>query len=536
MSGTANKRVLMLALCILPFTRCTSDTDLSAGFGSETTNGITAVVVHGDGAPAIGALVRIRPVDYLQPLAVDKARFGLSETTTDSAGRFAIDSIDAGRYRIEITDRDSSAVLIDIDIDAFIDAGEHVLTRYAAVTGRVEPDAYGAHQYVQVYGLERLAGVGADGSYVIDDLPGGAYRLRIIAGGASTAAQTVDSVVAVPGDTATVPLYAPWRHSKKVRFNTSLTGANVAETVHGFPALVRLSRSTFDFGQADSLGADVRFATPLGSPIPYEIESWDAASGQAAIWVRVDTLHGNSDTQYVALLWGNPAATDRSGPSRVFDTSAGFAGVWHLEGDNDATANRNDGAANGPVTQGGIIGGAQWFDGIDDFIDCGAGASLTIAGDLTISAWVRLGDATADRYMRIVTNKPDISQIPGYELECNPSHLGQSYMTLFTGGPTEYARSHAGPWAQDQWHYCVAALRGSVAALFRNGEELRAQPDSILAPPVAGTDALRIGGWNGDYFFGGIDEVRISRVARSPAWARLCYENQKPSQTLVTLE
>lgn len=43
-----------------------------------------------------------------------------------------------------------------------------------------------------------------------------------------------------------------------------------------------------------------------------------------------------------------------------------------------------------------------------------------------------------------------------------------------------------------------------------------------------------LGGWYHNYdFVGEIDEVRISKVARSPEWIKLQYENQKPRQTLV---
>ena len=43
-----------------------------------------------------------------------------------------------------------------------------------------------------------------------------------------------------------------------------------------------------------------------------------------------------------------------------------------------------------------------------------------------------------------------------------------------------------------------------------------------------------IGGWYNNYrFVGDIDEVRISKVARSADWVKLEYENQKPLQTLV---
>jgi hypothetical protein len=51
------------------------------------------------------------------------------------------------------------------------------------------------------------------------------------------------------------------------------------------------------------------------------------------------------------------------------------------------------------------------------------------------------------------------------------------------------------------------------------------------------TVSFYIGGWNqvgGTYdFVGDIDEVRISKVARSVDWVKLSYENQKPMQTLV---
>ena len=43
-----------------------------------------------------------------------------------------------------------------------------------------------------------------------------------------------------------------------------------------------------------------------------------------------------------------------------------------------------------------------------------------------------------------------------------------------------------------------------------------------------------IGGWHDNFdFVGDVDEVRISKVARSADWLKLEYENQKPMQTLV---
>ncbi|NBS91925.1 DUF2341 domain-containing protein, partial [bacterium] len=45
-----------------------------------------------------------------------------------------------------------------------------------------------------------------------------------------------------------------------------------------------------------------------------------------------------------------------------------------------------------------------------------------------------------------------------------------------------------------------------------------------------------IGGWYNNYnFVGDVDEVRISKVARSADWIKLQYENQKPMQTVTGL-
>jgi hypothetical protein len=57
------------------------------------------------------------------------------------------------------------------------------------------------------------------------------------------------------------------------------------------------------------------------------------------------------------------------------------------------------------------------------------------------------------------------------------------------------------------------------------------------AKPILGIKSparMWIGGWYNNYdFVGDIDEVRISKVARSAEWVKLEYENQKPLQTLV---
>ena len=106
----------------------------------------------------------------------------------------------------------------------------------------------------------------------------------------------------------------------------------MAEDVFGFPLLVRLGAGNFDFSQAAPDGRDVRFVSASGDTLNHQTEWWDAGLEEAAVWVLMDTVQGNSDTQYITMTWGNPDADDLSDGAAVFDTAAGFIGVYHICG------------------------------------------------------------------------------------------------------------------------------------------------------------------------------------------------------------
>lgn len=89
--------------------------------------------------------------------------------------------------------------------------------------------------------------------------------------------------------TAAPAQFAGWRQSGSLYILTTPDGADLptAAVVEGFPMLVRLNKESFDFTKAQAQGEDVRFATSDGVALPYQIETWDAARGEAAVWVRV---------------------------------------------------------------------------------------------------------------------------------------------------------------------------------------------------------------------------------------------------------
>ena len=194
--------------------------------------------------------------------------------------------------------------------------------------------------------------------------------------------------------------YHNWKHTRSLYIITTSDGANLPATAleKNVPLLVRLHQDFFDFSQAKSGGEDIRFSAN-GQPLAYQIERWNPSAGHADIWVRIPTIKGD-DQQAITMHWGNSKVTGESNGEKVFQTTEGFAGVWHL-GDNleDATANNLDGfnKPDKPTTNtSGIIGDAQEF-GVDKFLVIrppGAERDRRVTcmpsgnADRTLSAWV----------------------------------------------------------------------------------------------------------------------------------------------------
>jgi hypothetical protein len=74
--------------------------------------------------------------------------------------------------------------------------------------------------------------------------------------------------------------------------------------------------STFNFGAAQTTGADLRVTAGDGtSPIPFWIETWNSGSS-ASIWFRVPSIPAGGTTIY--LYYGNPAAVSASNGTATF--------------------------------------------------------------------------------------------------------------------------------------------------------------------------------------------------------------------------
>ncbi len=193
------------------------------------------------------------------------------------------------------------------------------------------------------------------------------------------------------------------------------------------------------------------------------------------------------------LQWTNSSIYHMLGASSI--------GIWSFNGNtDDSSGNGNNCTINGGVNYvHGVSGDALEFDGSTGYLDCGNDDSLNPIHEVTIEAWVyRKGDGTG-------TEQGIVQKSSGgtnYFLKYNSS-TGKIEFELQCNTIESDSTVPLNVWTH------IAAIKGSdnKMRLYINGEK-QADEASCSAPLSSGVN-LYIGRYEGNYFEGIIDEVRI---------------------------
>ncbi|MDB5048060.1 MAG: putative protein of unknown function acetylesterase [Fibrobacteres bacterium] len=506
-------------------------------------------VVDVDGNSVMGAWVALVPEDF-NPIKEASLPPGLT-ATTDAEGKFSIPNVPKGRYGFEARHPSDGSRLFTGGFD-FQDATAGIPADTLHKTGKLRvrlPDylkqAGGFVFLPHTRYAWPVTGTALEHGYLdLDSLPAATYEaLAFSRDGDLPAADTLGRDLDVlPGDTLSVGEFAGWSRSGKVFINTTASGSFLDLPVTGFPMLVRLDGTNFDFASAAADGADLRFSKADGTALAFQIDHWDAAKKEAAAWVAIDTVQSNDSSQYFLMHWGKSGAASRSDGAGVF-ANAGYAAAWHLEesapGTGTAGIYRNavGNADHGTDSltssdQSGLIGNGGFFRNGEYIRVPSATAALKPVKTITLSAWVR-PTATDSGGGEIASMGNDY----GIRVASN----GEAYVFCFNvprTDSTNFILTTIGANLLDgQWHHFAAILDRNHIDIYVDGGYVRGAdfPQGVLNYD-GGPDFFIGHHGNGETNFdytGYIDEVRMLPGISSAAWLRLSYLTQKPGASTL---
>jgi biopolymer transport protein ExbB len=295
-----------------------------------------------------------------------------------------------------------------------------------------------------------------------------------------------------------------WTYRKQITIDTTPSGASVTAELRNFPVLIRLDSSTFNFEDAKQDGSDIRFyAGDDKTALPFRLESFDAKTGLAAIWVSVPDVQGSAQTK-IFMYFGNKKAgvAPVSGP--VFDPL--YKAIYHFGAGEkvpaDDTTNRNDGL-NQVAVKAGWIGQGARFDGTAS-AELPPAVTANAAQGFSFEAWVKPRDASASGVVFAAG-----SFVVGLD-------KGQAYVET---GPGQ--RSLAPAALTGDWTFLTATISGSTITLYVNGlpaATLTSPQIQLANPSLAGSPSQ-----SSPKFAGEMDEVRLSATARSAAYVKAAF-------------
>lgn len=284
-----------------------------------------------------------------------------------------------------------------------------------------------------------------------------------------------------------------WANRVKATVTPSSVGALSPQ-----PVLLRLHAGNFDFKTAKPDGSDLRvMAADDRTPLPFQIETWDAKSEVGLIWVRPAELSSTAPTS-VYLYTGNAKATPAGDAAAVFGQTLL---TWHFADQGapqDSSGAHNTGSAAGGRNPSGIVGQALQVDGQTAV---GLPPAFPWPSTGTLSLWARADSLSSGALF----DAPGAIRLG----------LDAGKLTVTAAGQSATASE---PLTAGTWTHLAVVFEANRTELFINGK-----PSAKLdvGPQVAQGQAVLASGFKGQ-----IDELRILRTVATPADLAFAAESQ----------
>lgn len=323
-----------------------------------------------------------------------------------------------------------------------------------------------------------------------------------------------------------------WSIRKKLSIDPS--AAAVSEAVPGATVLLRLHDGNFSFASANEDGSDLRFvAADDKTLLPYHIEKFDALLNEAFVWVKVGEIKPGAPSSFW-LYYGNsgPGATRAEDAKGSYDPDTVL--VYHF-GERgaaaaDATGNVNAAQSAGVAAEGTIIGTGLLLDGKTRVkLPDSASLNWTAGAALTWSAWIK---PLASLPNAVLFSRQDGT---------STFRIGVDNEIPFVEVTTEAGtqRSPEGePLVSGVWRHLTVVVTGAQTTVYLDGVSYATASAGLPAmkgAAVLGGEEAGEGSEPATGFTGAMDELVISKVARSVGALKLAAINQGASDAATKL-
>lgn len=325
-----------------------------------------------------------------------------------------------------------------------------------------------------------------------------------------------------------------WQYRKKIGFDATPAGADIKGNLSEVPVLVRLHPGNFNFLNTKENGEDIRFVSADDqTPLKHHIEVFDTIDEVAFMWVKVPKLSGGGNQDFIWMYYGNDSAVGGQDARSTYDVQQ--LAVYHFGesegGPKDQTAYEHH-ITDFRAGQGlpSVIGKGITLSGAGDRLTITSSPAFDFKRGLTVSAWVRITGPLDDAYLfsRESEKGSIVVGVDKTKVYCRITKALKDKVNLFETEKTTDL-------SLNSWHHLSVSIDPNRrVSIYLDGIEMYWMNCPADMPEVEGDIAIGGSVAEGHFFAGDMDELQLSKSARSADWVRAAYRSQGPEAKLLS--
>ncbi|MBI2035148.1 MAG: LamG domain-containing protein, partial [Candidatus Liptonbacteria bacterium] len=345
-------------------------------------------------------------------------------------------------------------------------------------------------------------------------------------------------------DTNAVTVGGDWNNNAGGPFATSTSQlVTFSATTTGF-TINTTGTQAFASTTFNGLGGGWRFATSTTINGNFTIATGTVTAPTSTLTIGGSFLNNGGTftaaTGTVKLTSTSTNALIKTNGSSFYnlEINNGLVGYWNFDEESgtivgDSSGNGNVGTWNGTGNHftTGKVGGAGQFNGSDDYVDVGNGASLSVTAGLTIAAWIKTSSSSEHIFL---DNKA--GGFNGYTLQQSGADPTKGAFSVANNSADKTITGTA-TIDNNVFNLVVGTFNSGVLGFSVNGQSDVPTTASFSAiTALTKNTRLGSGALGGAFFIGSIDEVRVYNRALSASEILALASSTVPADGTYTLQ